>query len=68
MAEYYHRYHLVTKVYRGSTDDISDTAYGYTQVEFPDTDVDPFDRYWRWQEDHWVLITPDEYNLLVNQE
>jgi hypothetical protein len=68
MSEYYHRYHLQTNLYRGSTDDISDAAFGYTQTEFPVVEMDPLERFWRWEVDHWVLITSDEYNLLRNQE
>jgi hypothetical protein len=68
MSEYYHRYHLVTNLYRGSTDNISDPAFGYTQVEFPEVSMDPMLIFWRWDTDHWVLITPDEYNELRNQE
>jgi hypothetical protein len=68
MSEYYHRYILKNNLYSGSTDDVSDPAHGYTQVEFPQIEYDFMQYSWRWTGDGWELISIEDFNRIMNEE
>lgn len=68
MSQYYQRYILKNNLYKGATTDISDPAYGYTTVDFPQIEYDFMQYGWRWSGDGWELLPLDEYNRIMNEE